>query len=337
MRRWLFADGYLEPEIEHQVEIPEDDRRTVRFIIRPGVRYTDVELVFQGNTGLTDEQLELALDRTDLRKSPRSNPREVASTLTRYYYQEGWLAAKVERPAFELEPDTGFGRVVIKVDEGRRFQIGELSFVGASAVTEPELRVAVTPAEGRVYTPKYLEEAIENVEALYWARGYNDVLVNFRLTRRVDEARVDIAFELTENLQDVVREVAVEGNEQVSSKLIRRRLATKEGDLLITEDSDRSRRRLYETGAFALVDLQRQPLRTDLAAQGQNELRLLAKVREVSPFRLRYGAFFDTERGPGVITDFVNRNTLGSARVLGFRGRYDGNFRERAVTSANRC
>ncbi|MBI1353335.1 MAG: BamA/TamA family outer membrane protein [Acidobacteria bacterium] len=328
LQRWLYADGYLEPEIDHQVEIPEEDRRIVRFIVRPGVKYTDVKLVFEGNKGLTDEQLELALERTDLRKSLRADPRDVAETLTRYYYQEGWLTAKVERPEFDLEPDTGFGRVVIKVDEGKQFQIGELTFNGASAVTEEELRSAVTPEEGRVYTPQYLQEAIENVEAVYWAKGYNDVLVNFRLTRRVEDARVDIGFELTENQQDVVKEIAVEGNEQVSAKLIRKRLTTKEGDLLITENNDKSRRRLYDTGAFSLVDLQAQPLDQSLSPQGQNSLRLLAKVREVSPFRVRYGGFFDTDRGPGIITDFVNRNTLGSARVLGFRGRYDNDFRE---------
>jgi len=52
-------------------------------------------------------------------------------------------------------------------------------------------------------------------------------------------------------------------------------------------------------------------------------VRLRVKVREVQPFQLRYGAFFDTERGPGVILDFSNRNTLGNARVLGLRARYD--------------
>ena len=328
LERWLYDDGYLEAEIESQVEIPAPDERTVRFVIRPGVRYTDVELVFQGNTGLTSEMLELALVRTEIRKSIKSDPRDVVDTLTSYYLQEGWLDAKVERPEFDLEPDTGFGRVIIAIDEGPQYKIGELTFNGAKAVDEATLRAAVTPIAERAYTPVYLEESIQNVEEVYWERGYNDVLVNFKLTRRSEDARVDISFELTENEQDVVKEITVEGNEHVNEKLIRKRLATKEGDLLITDDNDKSRRRLYETSAFALVDLQTQPLDDALAPTGQNPLRLLAKVREVSPYRLRYGSFFDTDRGPGVIVDFENRNTLGAARALGFRGRYDNDFRE---------
>lgn len=57
-------------------------------------------------------------------------------------------------------------------------------------------------------------------------------------------------------------------------------------------------------------------------------MRLRVRVREIQPFELRYGAFYDTEHGPGVIVDLANRNTLGSARVLGFRGRYDSQLRE---------
>ena len=52
------------------------------------------------------------------------------------------------------------------------------------------------------------------------------------------------------------------------------------------------------------------------------------RVREVQPFQLRYGAFYDTERGPGIIADLTNRNSLGSARTLGLRTRYDAELQE---------
>jgi outer membrane protein assembly factor BamA len=48
----------------------------------------------------------------------------------------------------------------------------------------------------------------------------------------------------------------------------------------------------------------------------------------VSPYRLQYGGFYDTERGLGAIADLTNRNTLGNAAVLGVRARYDDTFRE---------
>jgi outer membrane protein assembly factor BamA len=48
----------------------------------------------------------------------------------------------------------------------------------------------------------------------------------------------------------------------------------------------------------------------------------------VQPWQIRYGALFDTERGPGGILDISNHNSLGKARVLGLRTRYDSQVRE---------
>ena len=325
---WLYDEGYLQAEVESEIAIVDDDRERAQFLVRRGVQFRDVELAFAGNAGIEAEDLRLVLERTELLDRIRAEPRQVAETLQRFYYQRGYLAAEVERPEYELEPDTATGRVVIEIDEGALFTIGELTFPGTNAISDEEVRAAVAPAPGRAYTPEYLEEALRNIEDLYWSKGYNDVLVSFTLTRDEDEFEVDIAFEIDEKNQDVVAEIEIEGNEHVSDKLIRRRLESKPGGLLLASNNDRSRNRLYNLGAFSLVDLETEPVETAAATPGVNPLRLTARVREVSPYRLRYGAFYDTERGPGVIADLENRNILGSARVLGARTRYDREFRE---------
>ena len=325
---WLYSDGYLQAEVESEIAIVDDDHQRAQFLVRPGARFHNLEPVFNGNSGIGDDGLLLALERTELIDKLRAEPREVAETLQRYYYQSGYLAAEVERPELELEPDTGSGRAVIRIDEGPLYTIGELTFPGAESVKPAEVRAAVAPEPGRAYTPEYLDEALRNIEDLYWSKGFNEVLVNFVLTRDRDAARVDIEFEIKENRQDIVSEIAVTGNQHVNDKLIRRRLVSEPGELLLTENNDLSRKRLYDTGAFSLVDLETDLIEGATSAPGVNPLRLTAHVREVSPYRLRYGAFFDTDRGPGVIADLENRNVLGSARVLGLRTRYDQDFRE---------
>ena len=90
--------------------------------------------------------------------------------------------------------------------------------------------------------------------------------------------------------QDVVREIVVAGNEEVADKFIKRRLILEEGDVLVSDKTDRSRTRLYDTGAFALVDLETERLE-GASSEEQNGLRLTARIREVSPYRVRYGGF----------------------------------------------
>ena len=60
----------------------------------------------------------------------------------------------------------------------------------------------------------------------------------------------------------------------------------------------------------------------------QTAVRLIARVRELQPWQLRYGGFYDTDRGPGGIVDFSNHNMLGSARVVGLQTRYDSDLHE---------
>jgi outer membrane protein insertion porin family len=55
---------------------------------------------------------------------------------------------------------------------------------------------------------------------------------------------------------------------------------------------------------------------------------LLVKVQEAKPYRLLYGGLYNSKNGVGFIADIENRNSLGNARVLGLRTRYDGEYRE---------
>jgi len=64
------------------------------------------------------------------------------------------------------------------------------------------------------------------------------------------------------------------------------------------------------------------------AASPQKPVNLNVNVRELQPFRIGYGASYDTERGVGGIFDIANYNSLGRARVIGLRSRYDGQLKE---------
>ena len=142
--------------------------------------------------------------------------------------------------------------------------------------------------------------------------------------------KVAVTYRIDEGPKEVVQSIEVVGNDATSVGLVKSQLTLKEGDTVEPEKVTSSRRNLYSTGAYALVDLEKIPA-GEVSAGGLRPVRLRAKVREVQPFDLRYGAYFDTDRGPGAVVDFTNRNSLGSARAIGGRLRYDGDFREGRV------
>jgi outer membrane protein assembly factor BamA len=111
---------------------------------------------------------------------------------------------------------------------------------------------------------------------------------------------------------------------------VRRQLSISQGDLLDLDKIGRSRTMLYNTGVYTIVDFQTEEIQEPgiNASSEIKPVRIRVKVSEVTPYRLRYGAFYDTESGVGVIVDLANRNFLGKAAVVGVRTRYDAEFKE---------
>ncbi len=326
IRRYLVQEGYLQAEVVPQISFPTEGVKRVTFGISPRVRYKDVELVFEGVKGISAEALLDVLDAEKARLEIYTSPRTVADLLARYYRDQGYLAADIGEPRYELDPETGSGRVVLPVAEGPLFRVGTVRFSGNRAIDTPRLMEALALSSGGVYRPELVETSITRLEELYWSDGYNDVAIAHSLEGKREDGLVDVTFQITENRQQVVSGVEVVGTHETSEKFARNQIELAPGDVLDFNRVNRTRKNLYNTGAYALVDVQ--PTPAGAASDLRNPQLLRVKLREVRPFNIRYGASYDTDRGPGFIADFTNRNTLGSARVLGFRARYDPDFRE---------
>jgi len=327
LREWLIESRYLQPEIEPEAAAPSPELRRVVFRIEPGVRFENVEVVFEGAEGFSRSQLLAVVEEQYEPSALYVAPRRVRDLIERVYKQQGYLDVSVSAPRYELQPETRSGQVVVPVKEGPRYRFGEVTFRGNQAFPDHQLAAAIPFEPERLYEPELLDRAVTRLEEFYWARGYNDVEIRAGSRRAPERSDLNVVFEIIENRQGVVQAIHIEGNEKVSDAFIRKRIRLEEGAILDFERTDESRKRLYLTGAFTLVDFETSPAGL-IEDRARKPIRLTAKVREVRPYRVRYGGFVDTDRGPGVIADFENRNTLGSARTVGVRGRYDSEFKE---------
>jgi outer membrane protein assembly complex protein YaeT len=333
IREALVEDGYLQSEVGHIISTPSEDRKRVVFEISLGTRFRDVELEFAGASAFSNSELKQQLQKAKLTTAVHTTPGQVTDFLGQFYRSQGYLNAKIDRPSYQLDAARATGRVVIPVEEGPRFQIAGFEFDGNAALSAEELRKALLTPEDGIYRPEFLQDALVRLEERYWREGYNDVAISF--SPRKDDAAgvVTVATKITENKKGIVQSVEVEGTHETSENLVRGQLGLEPGDTLNFEQVTKARRNLYRMGAYSLVDVRSEVLDPQLepglhVEPGQQPVRMKVKVREVKPYQVRYGAFYDTERGPGFIADFTNRNTLGSARVVGLRTRYDADVHE---------
>jgi outer membrane protein assembly factor BamA len=126
-----------------------------------------------------------------------------------------------------------------------------------------------------------------------------------------------------ENRQEVIDRITIQGADRTSADFVRSLLTFSSGEILDYTKLNQSRKRLYDTGAFSMVQL-----KTTDAGNAAQPVEVQVDLREVKPYRLNYGGFYDTDRGPGGIVAFTRQNLLGAARQLGIQGRYDGDIHE---------
>ena len=206
--------------------------------------------------------------------------------------------------------------------------------MGNQAIGDEELLAAAPLPTGEEYRPILRENAIQRLREVYWARGYNDVEIQVETERLAEQARIDLKFRIAENRQTIAREVSVSGNRNVSENLIRTQLEIKPGDPLNLEKLGDSRRKLYNTGAFSLVEITREDL--DPQAGLTRPVRLQVRVQEVQPFEMKYGGFFDTERGPGRLSIFQTGTPSETPGSSEFAADMTRSSRKHACISASR-
>ncbi len=130
--------------------------------------------------------------------------------------------------------------------------------------------------------------------------------VAYQLTVDRIGARTGVDFTINEGRQAVVSEIRIAGNDKTSERLVREQIVVKPAEPLNLQALSRSRKNLYDSGAFSIVDLSRDTIsdtnRADAMVGALTGLEPTQKpvvvevtVREVQPYQLRYGASYDTE------------------------------------------
>lgn len=363
LRGWLIGERYLQSAITHRIDAAADGARQVTFAVTPGPRSETIELEFAGASAIDPGTLDAIIDEQDLERDLFIDPVVAVELLEKYYREEGYLSADIEEPRYAF--DGPAARAILRVREGPRFTVSDVSVRGNEVLSTDLLLGELPVRSGDPFLPRAAANALERLRDLYWRRAYNDMRADYSLVLDRRAGRVAVNFDVTEGPQSVIAGIRVAGNRKTSDRLVGEQLEIEAGQPLDLAVLGRSRRNLYETGAFSLVDITREPVaaaatagsaptiipgpddapgggepdatngeEAQTGAEGSGKVKPVVvdvRLREVQPLQLRYGASYDTERGLGGILDLSNHNSLGKARVIGLAGRYDASLREGRV------
>ena len=168
------------------------------------------------------------------------------------YNELGYRDAEIVEDSVWNE-DQKHVNIYIKVNEGKKYYIRNINWVGNTIFTTDYLSRLLGMKSGDVYNQKLMRKRLsEDDDAVgneYWNRGY--LFYNLQPTEvNIVGDSIDLETRIMEGRQAHIDHVRINGNTRLYENVVRRELRTKPGDLFSKEALERSVRALASMGHF---------------------------------------------------------------------------------------
>jgi outer membrane protein insertion porin family len=226
------------------------------------------EIIIEGNDQLNDKKIKGklftkgAFSKTHeagkfstFLKSKKFTPerwKEDKQNLIEKYNEHGYRDATIIEDSV-WNYDDKHVNIYIKVDEGRKYYIRNITWVGNTVFPTDHLSRVLGMEKGDVYNQKLMDKRLNKdddaVGNNYWNSGY--LFYNLQPTEvNIVGDSIDLEMRITEGQQAHINHVRINGNTRLYENVVRRELRTKPGDLFSKDALERSARELASMGHF---------------------------------------------------------------------------------------
>ena len=171
--------------------------------------------------------------------------------LREFYLTEGYVDFRVVSAVAELTPDKRDFIITYVVEEGERYNFGDVAVESELRDFSSEGLSANLPMEsGDSYNAKLVEDTVEQLSELAGTFGYAFADVQPDFTRNRETKTMDVSFVLREAPRVYIERVDINGNTLTQDKVIRREMRVAEGDAFNSLALARSTNRIKSLGFF---------------------------------------------------------------------------------------
>jgi outer membrane protein insertion porin family len=263
----LKARGYRQAMVEARLDEAAQPTGSVTFIVREGAQSRITGIEFKGNTIFTDEQLLKVMNYT-LRKNRAKLP-QIDAVYDKDSFEfdlrlvqqamtgQGYLKARTGEPQIEETGDTL--KIIIPVDEGARYRIGEIKVEGATQFSTAEILDFLRLKPGDIAAGGEIGGGLfERLKRAYGDRGYIQYEASpeptFREAAGGREGVVDFTIVIDEGRRFRIRTIRFEGNALTHESVLRDALALRDGEVYNQTKFEEGLKRIEQLGIAAPID-----------------------------------------------------------------------------------
>ncbi len=258
-------------------------------------------IYIEGNKVLSDSRIKRTMKKTNEKRSlwklfsqkkfVRSDFEEDKQRIIDKYNEKGYRDARIVSDSVVAYDDKNVD-VYLTIDEGKRYYINNVSWVGNTVYPSSVLDQVLGVEKGDVYNQKLLnkrtQEDDDAVANLYYNNGYLFYQL-IPVESKISGDSIDLEMRMYEGKQARINKVVINGNDRLYEKVVRRELRVRPGDLFSKEDLIRSAREIAQTGHFDPEKMDIRPEPNEENGTVDIVLNLESKVNDQIEFSLGWG------------------------------------------------
>lgn len=234
--------------------------------------------------------------------------------LRRYYVNHGYADFQVVSAIAELTPDGKGFYLTFTLDEGERYNFGDVNVKSSVAGVTPEvLNPLLTTQKGETFSAEEMEHSVDAIVKRMGDSGYAFVDVDPEPTRDPEKQTVGLTYHVQEGPKVYVERIDIVGNSRTLDEVIRREFRLAEGDPYSTSKLQRSEQRIKNLGYFESVKMSQEK------GSAPDKVRIKVAVVEKSTGELTFGAGYSTLDGTLADVGIRESNLLGKGQDLRLR------------------
>jgi len=261
----LYVDeGFYAVQVDSRVEMTRGNEAIVYFDIIEGTKVTIDDIDFEGNTVFSARKLRSFMQTKEwwlfswLSSTGTYNEGMLENDIALIkdeYFNEGYIRVRVKQPLVTLSDDREEIDVLIEIDEGDQFYLGDMAIEGDLLIEEEALLKFLRFRSGDVFSRKMLRDDIKRLNDYYANRGYAYVNVSPTTLINQDQKTVDVTFTIEQGVEVHIGRINISGNTKTRDKVVRREVTLVEGDLYSVGRIETSRKRVNNLGFFSEVNI----------------------------------------------------------------------------------
>jgi outer membrane protein insertion porin family len=317
--------NYHQCDVKYELKELTHNRADLTFIISEGDKTFIREIVFEGNSDYTDKQLLKKIESstkgffswlTGSGEFKKDQIQQDAGRILGFYHTTGYAEARVSEPEIAFEGNSV--KLLFKIYEGEKFNIGKVSFDGDLIVSEEILQKAVKTKNGDVFNRQFLQEDSISVSDIYADAGYANADVFPDLEKDIENKILNITFNIKKNNKVYIDKIIIGGNTKTRDKVIRREFPIKEQSLYSKSRLQRGVRNLYRMDYFQNVNLETMP------SDEEDKVDIHVDVEEKTTGMFTFGAGYSSVDNLFATVSVTQRNFRGKGQTINLKGEFSG-------------